>query len=230
MSFQVDERQTASRGEASNHETPQKDQIDSKPDSRASLSPKSTGEDRRRELAVRNPNSQVMKMPPKNVNVLLNYNPASDQAYANSLNNRTYLSYMFSIVMLIVFVGCLATIVIDSKNEYENMVMNEALKIENCLKSYEENRCHPHQRVPALNDYCLDLEMCLNADPRKVAKHTTAFSTLVAENANKIFGSLQWKTIFVICIFVFGTIITCNLIIGRGPQILSSTQVRAKSQ
>lgn len=149
------------------------------------------------------------------LNMHLHHRPAMDSALAKNIELRTAFAKFVGFLIFIVLLACIAVIVVDSKNEYENMVLDEQLKIESCLKSYEDNKCHPHQRVPALNDYCLDLELCLNSDPRKVAKRSAAFSVLVAENANKLFGTLKLQTIIVICVLLFGSIISCNLFLSR---------------
>jgi Di-sulfide bridge nucleocytoplasmic transport domain len=145
----------------------------------------------------------------------INNNPHMDSALARNIDLRTNFAKFVGFLIFIVLLACIAVIAVDSKNEYESMVLDEQLKIESCLKSYEENKCHPHQRVPALNDYCLDLELCINSDPRKVAKRSAAFSTLVAENANRLFGTLKLQTIIVMCILLFGSIISCNLFLSR---------------
>lgn len=142
-------------------------------------------------------------------------NPHMDSALARNIDLRTNFAKFVGFLIFVVLLACIAVIAVDSKNEYESMVLDEQLKIESCLKSYEENKCHPHQRVPALNDYCLDLELCINSDPRKVAKRSAAFSTLVAENANRLFGTLKLQTIIVMCILLFGSIISCNLFLSR---------------
>lgn len=162
-------------------------------------------------------NLELVKCLPNNsvLHLTLNHNPETDKVFAHSLQIRNYFAYFFGFLGFIIFVSCILVIAADTKNEYENMVKDEQLKIENCHKTYEENRCYPHQRVPALYEFCLELEMCINADPRKVAKKTSAFSTLVAENVNKLFGNLKLQSIVVICILLFGSIISCNLFLTR---------------
>lgn len=149
------------------------------------------------------------------IQALINNNPHMDSALARNIDLRTNFAKFIGFLIFIVLLACIGVIAVDSKNEYESMVLDEQLKIESCFKSYEENKCHPHQRVPALNDYCLDLELCINSDPRKVAKRSAAFSTLVAENANRLFGTLKLQTIIVMCILLFGSIISCNLFLSR---------------
>jgi len=148
---------------------------------------------------------------PMTANFVLSHNPKSDEAFAHNIYLRTYFAKFVGALIFIVVIACIIVIAVDSKNEYETMVMDETMKIENCVKTYEENRCHPHQRVPALNNFCLDLEICMNSDPRKIAKRSAAFSSLVADNANKLFGHLKLQTVIVICILLFGSIISCNL-------------------
>ena len=163
------------------------------------------------------------------VQINIHHNPQTDSAMASNIMLKTHFAKFVGLLIFIVLVSCIAVIAIDSKNEYENMVVDETIKIENCLKTYEENRCHPHQRVPALNDFCLELELCLNSDPRKVAKRSAAFSFLVAENANKLFGNLKLQTVLVICVLLFGSIISCNLFLAR-DRVGTTAQVQVKNK
>lgn len=151
---------------------------------------------------------------PVHFNAQVFTSPMTDEASAEMLKTKTFFAKVMAGFVALLILGLTAIIVVDSKNEYDSMVVDEELKIENCVKSYEENRCHPHQRVPALNSFCLELEMCINSDPSKVAKRSAALSILVAENANKLFGSLKLKTVLVISILLFGSIISCNLFLG----------------
>ena len=164
---------------------------------------------------------------PKNISLNYHYNPETDKALAGNLNLKTYYGAFVGFMIFIVVAFCIAVVVIDSRNEYDNMVSDEKIRIQSCLNTYEENRCHAHQRVPALKDFCLELELCVNADPHKVAKRSAAFSTLVAENANKLFGTLKFNTIVVICVLLFGSIISCNLFLTRGRRAGSYTQAFA---
>lgn len=176
----------------------------------------------------------VMKKPEENVtsyvpdakmiNFYYQHSPETDKALASNIYLKTHYAKFVGFLIFTVVVACIVVIAVDSKNEYESMVLDETLKIDNCLKTYEENRCHPHQRVPALNDFCLELELCINADPRKVAKRSAAFSTLVAENANKLFGTLKLQTVVVICVLLFGSIISCNLFLTRDRKAGSYAQ------
>jgi hypothetical protein len=180
---------------------------------------------------ARLPNKQISSyiddIKPKKLSVLLYHNPETDKALASNIRLKTYYAKYVGFLIFIIVLCCIVVIAIDSKNEYDSMVMDETLKIENCLKTYEENRCHPHQRVPALSDFCLELEMCINADPKKVAKRSAAFSTLVAENANKLFGTLKLQTIVVICVLLFGSIISCNMFLTKDTKGVSCAQVFA---
>src|SRR3990167_7558649 len=129
-------------------------------------------------------------------------NPETDKATARDIYLRSTFTMCISSIVISVLLFCIATIFLDSKNEYQTMVLEERHKIETCAKNYDENRCHPNQRVPQLEKFCQELEKCMESDPEKVAKRTVAFSTLVAENANKLFGRLEYRTIFVMALFI----------------------------
>lgn len=175
---------------------------------------------------LKNPESRVVvTKKPKSMFTTLNkvyfqdfYQPLVDRALATNINAKTAFGVALGCLLLLSLAVCAAVIFFDTKHTYEVMVMDESLRVEACLKTYEENRCHPHQRLPALHDYCLDLEICIMTDPHKKAKKSVAFSQLVAENANRMFGSLKIKTVFVFGFFLFGTIIVCNLFFNNNSK------------
>ena len=145
----------------------------------------------------------------------LHHNPRTDEQLAKNVQLRTYFTAFIGGMSVLLICFLIGVLVVDSRNEYETMVEDETIRIKNCVKSYEENKCHPHQRVPALNNFCLDLEICMNSDPRKIVKRSGAFSTIVSHNANKLFGNLTFQTILVICILLFGSLISCNLFLNK---------------
>ena len=144
----------------------------------------------------------------------------TDRAIARQIDLRSKIVFLVGILAFAVITVCVGIILIDSHNAYETMVLDEEIKINGCVKEYDENRCHPYQRVPALQQFCQDLELCMSSDPRKVAKRSVAFSSLIADNANRLFAGLKLQTILVISLLVFGSIISCNLLFCiTGPRL-----------
>jgi hypothetical protein len=74
-------------------------------------------------------------------------------------------------------------------------------KIHSCSHSYSINKCHPSERVPALQQQCQEWELCMQIDPKKVER-----LKLVAEAAgqliNRFVEQLSFKAM------AFTTVIT----------------------
>ena len=43
-------------------------------------------------------------------------------------------------------------------------------QVKECTKLYMENKCHPDERIPAIETLCRDWEICMKKDPREVGK------------------------------------------------------------
>lgn len=152
----------------------------------------------------------------RNGNISIYPQPETDRAMASHIKLKTKFTHLMLFLVALIAVTCLGVIILDSKNQYDVMVMEEQVKLDACIMNYEQNRCHKNQRVPALESYCVELEMCMNSDPLKIAKRTTAFSVLIAENANRLFGTLEMKTILVITGLMVVSILSCNLSFSKG--------------
>ena len=42
-------------------------------------------------------------------------------------------------------------------------------EIAECTRSYFENKCHPDERIPAIEKLCTEWHLCMNRDPQEVA-------------------------------------------------------------
>lgn len=62
-----------------------------------------------------------------------------------------------------------------------------------CSRQYQENRCAPDQRVPAMEKVCMEWETCMSRDPSTTSRARLHAET-IAEILNGFFGAISTKT------------------------------------
>jgi hypothetical protein len=62
-----------------------------------------------------------------------------------------------------------------------------------CSRQYQENRCNPDQRVPAMEKVCMEWETCMSRDPSTTSRARLHAET-IAEILNGFFGAISTKT------------------------------------
>ena len=62
-----------------------------------------------------------------------------------------------------------------------------------CSRQYQENRCNPDQRVPAMEKVCMEWEACMSRDPSTTSRARLHAET-IAEILNGFFGAISTKT------------------------------------
>ena len=68
----------------------------------------------------------------------------TDRAIARQIDLRSKIVFLVGLLAFAVVAICVGVILMDSHNAYETMVLDEEIKINGCIKEYEENRCHPY--------------------------------------------------------------------------------------
>ena len=94
-----------------------------------------------------------------------------------------------------------------------------------CSRHYNDNRCAPDQRVPAMEKVCMEWETCMSRDPSTTSRARLHAET-IAEILNGFFGAISTKT------YVFmigGTVLILVLFnaafyFGRHSQQTTTTQ------
>jgi hypothetical protein len=92
----------------------------------------------------------------------------------------------------------------DVKNKLETKMQIEAARINQCNLDYDTNRCAPHTRLPALEEFCQNLDICRFENPKSVVMTSSTITILVAEVINGLINTLAVKSILVIFGFLFG--------------------------
>lgn len=76
-----------------------------------------------------------------------------------------------------------------------------------CSRQYQENRCSPDQRVPAMEKVCMDWETCMHRDPSTTSRARLHAET-IAEILNGFFGAISTKTFI---LMIGGTVLLLTL-------------------
>ncbi|KAF2019690.1 hypothetical protein BU24DRAFT_125381 [Aaosphaeria arxii CBS 175.79] len=80
-------------------------------------------------------------------------------------------------------------------NVESNKFMNEAMvEITFCAKQYQDNRCDPKTRVPAMETVCGNWEACMNRDARQIARASVGARTF-ASILNSFVEQLSYKSL-----------------------------------
>lgn len=80
-------------------------------------------------------------------------------------------------------------------------------EIAHCSRQYQENRCSPDQRVPAMEKVCMDWETCMYRDPSTTSRARLHAET-IAEILNGFFGAISTKTFI---LMIGGTVLVLTL-------------------
>ena len=117
----------------------------------------------------------------------------------------TYLQLAFNLALLFIAYLLVRTFKTDVDKHMLEKSASIARKASQCAELYIENKCRPGTRSPALEEYCADLEECMDRDPEAVRRMTAHAATL-AEIINGLIDPLSFKSIFII-IFI-GIVVT----------------------
>lgn len=100
-----------------------------------------------------------------------------------------------------------------------------------CSRQYQENRCSPEQRVPAMEKVCMDWETCMYRDPSTTSRARLHAET-IAEILNGFFGAISTKTFI---LMIGGTVLILTLFnvafyFGRHSHLHSQNQSQQQIQ
>lgn len=113
-------------------------------------------------------------------------------------------NFLQALVLLFMFVSMCYIIWDDVKNKLETKMQIQASRINQCQLDYESNKCAPPTRLPALEEYCQNLDICRFENPRSVVMTSSTITILVAEVINGFISTLAAKSLVVIFTFLFG--------------------------
>lgn len=105
-----------------------------------------------------------------------------------------------------------ATVQNDIYNKIQLFSDEVVEQIGRCSRDYQENRCDPAVRVPAMEQACRAWEQCMNRDPYVVARRAKFSGETLGEAMNGFFEKLTWKTISCIGLLFFSFLVFYNLV------------------
>lgn len=88
-----------------------------------------------------------------------------------------------------------------------------ARKAAQCAELYVQNECRPGLRRPALEEYCEELEECMERDPEAV-KSFSAHAALLAGFINDFLDPLSFKAIFLLVAIGLAIAFVANYLFG----------------
>jgi len=101
---------------------------------------------------------------------------------------------------------------IQDINKKYNVELSRNIKLkEQCEKEYRKNNCHKAEIPPALEDFCLEKEVCMYTDPADLTLTTRMFGKFTTEVVNDTVQPLAYKSLIVIFVFTIGIILSVNL-------------------
>ncbi|KAI3649993.1 hypothetical protein MP228_005625 [Amoeboaphelidium protococcarum] len=104
------------------------------------------------------------------------------------------------ILFIVVVLYSLYSIYSDFNMKAQSMQRRHSESILKCTQHYEDNKCHPSTRVPALQTLCTEWLDCMNA-PHEYGS-MRIWSLLVADVIETFIQSLSFKTLLIIGVFV----------------------------
>ncbi|KAI8584611.1 hypothetical protein K450DRAFT_217143 [Umbelopsis ramanniana AG] len=139
--------------------------------------------------------------------------PQRDYAYIMSGYIQTAFNLFVVLVLMYLALQAILTIQLDVQqkvSEYSDAIMKE---ITMCTKLYHENRCHPMDRVPAMDEACRNWETCIHRDPLVVGRAKVSAETF-AEIINGFVDPISYKSMLFFLTLIFGSLIISNCAFG----------------
>ncbi|KAK9172905.1 Di-sulfide bridge nucleocytoplasmic transport domain protein [Cryptosporidium meleagridis] len=156
----------------------------------------------------------------------LNYNSSNQlshglnqKSYINSSkrmnieNTHEFIRLIFNIIIVFITLYIIFGIIFVIKNDIESKIQISITNILDemniCSKHYVDNKCHPEQRVPAMESKCTEWERCMSQNPTIIARKSIFTAQIIGEIINTFLDQISFKS----ALFIFGFIIA--LIIGN---------------
>lgn len=99
-------------------------------------------------------------------------------------------------------------------------VATELAKKKACEKAYRLNNCHKADVGPALEEFCLEKELCMYIDPKNKVLTTQMIGSFTAEVVNYTITPLSMKTVVILFMGFFAVFIGTNWGINIGTPSL----------
>ncbi|KAF7455957.1 Di-sulfide bridge nucleocytoplasmic transport domain protein [Cryptosporidium felis] len=142
-------------------------------------------------------------------------------------NTQEFVRLIFSVITILFTVYVVFGVTLVIKNDIESKIQISVTSIIDemniCSKQYVDNKCQPDQRVPAMEDKCIEWEKCMSQNPTIIARKSIFTAQIIGEIINTFFDQISFKSAF----FIFGFIIA--LVIGNYFVITSTLHKKIES-
>ncbi|OMJ84890.1 hypothetical protein SteCoe_13872 [Stentor coeruleus] len=99
---------------------------------------------------------------------------------------------------------------LEFNNRVKAKVIENELIVNECTRNYLANRCHPEDRVPVTEKQCLEWEICLNQDPKRVF-YIELFVEMMASWGKTFAGRSSKGFLVYTLLFGIGIIVVLNV-------------------
>lgn len=113
----------------------------------------------------------------------------------------TYLHLGFKGTILALFGWFVALLVKDVNSRVQQSTSKMIIESSACAREYVENECRPGLMRPALQQFCQELEACMDRDPSGVYRINMLANSL-AEAINEFFEPLSTKAVILLLLSV----------------------------
>jgi len=121
----------------------------------------------------------------------------------NSLFNRLpdimegYLQLLVRFVLVGFFIFILfyifSSILYDVNIKYKEYSLEIIKEVEKCSKQYNENKCNPITRIPAMETTCIQWELCMEKNPSNLPK-SKILAEILSEVLDSFILNMSYKT------------------------------------
>lgn len=99
--------------------------------------------------------------------------------------------------------GLASMVSADIHGQYLVEIELQSAKVQRCTQEYFINRCEPHERVRALEDYCQERELCMNTPISATIKTTKNVLNLIGQAVNSFTEPLEYGSYGLVCLLLF---------------------------
>jgi len=86
--------------------------------------------------------------------------------------------------------------------------------VESCSRNYLENKCFGKDHLPALTDLCREWDTCIKHTSPNEVSSSTVTAKIIADTLNSFFEHLTYKTVFIVSVATFTSIVSLNMGLG----------------
>ncbi|CAO3600176.1 unnamed protein product [Absidia cylindrospora] len=123
----------------------------------------------------------------------------------SSYTTLIFYSILTITVFFLLFLG-LKAIQLEIRNRIAQHLFDLENSIAHCRQQYQQNHCYDLITSPILAKYCEDWLKCMQKNSHVISRSDIA-ARVFGELINSFFDALTLKTMFALCLLVFGSVL-----------------------